>query len=157
IWGINILVFLLYWQKKEKVYTISQRWLVVATIAVVVIPVAISLMQYVSYEEHINPSDVVVVQPNIDPYGKFGSISPEEQLQQLIELSTSVARPNTEFFVWPETAISARGGINEEEFRAYPTYRSIVDFLRNYRNGNVLSGIESYALFPEQLTHTAQT
>jgi len=156
IWGINILLFLLYWQQTQKVYVLPQRRLVLATVAAIVVPVAVSLIQYSSYKEHINPSDIVVVQPNIDPYGKFGFISPEEQVQRLMELSAQVARPNTEFFIWPETAISARGGINEEEFRSYPIYQSIVDFLGNYRNGNVLSGIESYALFSEQQTRTAR-
>src|SRR5690606_5035912 len=135
IWGINILLFLLYWQQTQKVYVLPQRRLVLATVAAIVVPVAVSLIQYSSYKEHINPSDIVVVQPNIDPYGKFGFISPEEQVQRLMELSAQVARPNTEFFIWPETAISARGGINEEEFRSYPIYQSIVDFLGNYRNG----------------------
>src|SRR5690606_17470045 len=113
-------------------------------------------VQYASYKEHINPSDIVVVQPNIDPYGKFGYISPEEQLERLFTLSEKAARPNTEFFIWPETAISARGGINEEGFRAYPVYQSILDFLERYPNGNVLSGIESYALFNDPHTVTAR-
>ncbi len=156
IWLVNILVFLFYWQKSHTANAIPYNRLVIGIIAAVGIPIAVSLVQYTTYEEHVNPSDVVVVQPNVDPYGKFGSISPEEQLQRLMELSEKVARPNTEFFVWPETAISARGGINEEEFRTHPMYQSILAFLSNYHNGNVLSGIESYMLFPEQQTRTAR-
>src|SRR5690606_31376760 len=59
-------------------------------------------------------------------------------------------------FVWPETAISERGGINEEEFRQYPSYERIVNFLGDFRNGNVLSGIESYAIYQDKRTLTAR-
>src|SRR5690606_9919631 len=105
----------------------------------------------------VNPSEVVVVQPNIDPYGKFGFISPDQQISTLLELSARVAKPNTEFFIWPETAISSeRGGIDEEQFRAYPAYERIIDFLDNYKNGNVLSGIESYQIYSEPKTPTAR-
>lgn len=156
IWIVNILAFMLYWQYKHQVQAYSQKVLLSITLAAAFVPILISVIQYISYEEPINPAQIVVVQPNIDPYQKFGSITPEEQLENLINLSKSVAHPNTEFFIWPETAISARGGINEEDFREYPSYARIVDFLSAYRNGNVLSGIESYALYQEAQTPTAR-
>ncbi len=156
IWIVNVLVFLAYWQYKEKVYSFSQKKLLAGIGLVIIFPVLSSLITYTSYVEHINPSEVVVVQPNIDPYGKFGSISPQEQLEELITLSTSVAKPNTEFFIWPETAISGQGGINEAEFRDHGAYQRVIHFLDQFHNGNVLSGIESYGLFIEQLTMTAR-
>ena len=152
----NILAFLIFWQYKAQAITIPQRILASILATIVIFPIVISTYIYATYEEHINPSEVVVVQPNIDPYQKFGSISPAEQLNNLLNLSASVAKPNTEFFIWPETAISEQGGINEEEFRTYPSYQRIEDFLQQYHNGNVLSGIESYAVFPDQRTITAR-
>lgn len=156
IWIVNVLVFLIYWQRKEKAYAYSQTKLYLVTAGIVLIPVTSSILTYINFEEHINPSEVVVVQPNIDPYEKFGSISPQEQLEQLITLSESVAKPNTEFFIWPETAISSQGEINEAEFRDHGAYQRVIHFLDRFHNGNVLSGIESYGLFMEQLTLTAR-
>ncbi|TJZ61411.1 apolipoprotein N-acyltransferase [Sphingobacterium olei] len=156
IWLANILIFLLAWQRISKTESLSTKKLVISISATVLIPSVISIIQYTSYEEHINPSEIVVVQPNIDPYGKFGHIPPEDQLLNLITLSEGVAKPNTEFFIWPETAISARGGINEEEFRSYPAYLQITNFLDKYHNGNVLSGIESHRIFSDQATHTVR-
>ncbi|MFZ4863827.1 apolipoprotein N-acyltransferase [Sphingobacterium sp. Mn56C] len=156
VWICNLLVFLTYWQYKNKIEAFSNRTLFVAIAIVFFVPIGISLFQYNTFEERLNPSEVVVVQPNIDPYHKFGDITPEEQLAQLIALSEKVAKPNTEFFIWPETAVSARGGINEDDFRSYPAYEQMVTFLANYHNGNIVTGIESYALFPEQKTFTAQ-
>ena len=156
IWATNVLVFLAYWQYKEKIEAISAIKLNIAVASIIIIPIGISLVQYFSYEEYINPSEVVVVQPNIDPYQKFGSISSQEQIENLIQLSESVAKPNTEFFIWPETAISNESGINEADFRDYAAYNRIEFFLENYHNGNVLSGIESYELYINQKTNTAR-
>ncbi|TDS16175.1 apolipoprotein N-acyltransferase [Sphingobacterium paludis] len=156
IWVANILVFLLVWQKREKVEAINSKKLYLALGVTIVVPSTISFIQYGSYTEHINPSEVVVVQPNVDPYGKFNSISPAAQLENLIALSNSVGKPNTEFFIWPETAISAHGNIDEEEFRDYPAYDSIQSFLNTYKNGSVLSGIESYQVYNYQKTITAR-
>ena len=156
IWLINIFVFLLVWQRINKIQAISTVKLSLYIGLLIVIPSAISLAIYTTFEEHSNPSQIVAVQPNIDPYQKFGSITPEEQLATLIKLSEQVAKPNTEFFIWPETAISAQGGINEDEFRAYPSYERIINFLDKYKNGNVLSGIESYKLYNSPKTPTAR-
>ncbi|TJY66514.1 apolipoprotein N-acyltransferase [Sphingobacterium alkalisoli] len=156
IWLINLLVFLVVWQRISKTTSVSTKKLLISISAAILVPSVLSIIQYTTYEEHINPSEIVVVQPNIDPYGKFGSIPPEEQLQNLISLSDRVAKPNTEYFIWPETAISARGRIDEEEFRTHAAYDQITNFLEKYRNGNVLSGIESIRRFAYQATPTAQ-
>ena len=48
-------------------------------------PIGVSYAMYNSYVEKINPSNIVVVQPNIDPYSeKFSGLSDQEQLQRMI-------------------------------------------------------------------------
>ena len=156
VWFVNVLVFLYIWQKRSKIEAYSGKKLLISAAAIVFVPILISIVRYTTYEEHINPSEVAVIQPNIDPYGKFGSITPQEQLETLLTLSGHIAKPNTEFFIWPETAISSSRGIDEDKFRAYPHYEKITDFLENYRNGNVLSGIESYKIYNYAKTPTAR-
>lgn len=156
IWGANILFFLLAWQYKHKRQAISSRGLAITAAVWIVLPASFSIGRYSSYEEHINPSEVVVVQPNIDPFGKVGAIDPSQQLNILMDLSAKVGKPNTEFFIWPETAISSRGGINEDTFRDHTIYTKLFDFLDNYHNGNILSGIESYRIYQDQATLSAQ-
>lgn len=155
VWSINILLFLifLHYKKIHLLARLKQAWSIVAV--VILLPSLYSIIKYATYEEHFNPSHIVVAQPNIDPYQKFGSIHPDDQLQTLIRLSSEVAQTNTEFFIWPETAISAPGGINEEEFRDYPAYEKMQDFLENYKNGSILSGMESYRLFPMAVSLSA--
>jgi len=155
IWLVNILVFTLYLNRKG-LYPIKRKIVPIASLAaVLLVPSTYSLVRYFNYEEHQNPAQIVVVQPNIDPYIKF-NLSPEEQLNTLLSLSSSVAKPNTEFFIWPETALSQNGYFDEENFRETYSYQRILKFLDQYKNGNVLSGIESYQLYNYAKTPTAR-
>jgi len=156
IWIANIIAFLVYWQRKEKIEVYNQKILAGVLAGWIILPAVASLITYSSYEEHENPSEIVTVQPNINPFEKWDSMSSERQLGILTELSQKVAKLNTEFFIWPETAISGSNGINEEEFRDYPQYYKILEFLEPYHNGNILSGIESYAIYPDQKTTTSR-
>lgn len=156
IWAVNILVFMLLLHRRQSNILRRDKLVTGVLIGVVAFPIIGSLIRYSTFEEHVNPSEIVVVQPNIDPYSKFGAIPPEQQLQTLLQLSKSVAKPNTEFFIWPETAISARTLIDEDNFRQYPAYQEILTFLESYRNGNVLSGIESIRFYNDKRTGTAR-
>src|SRR5690606_13596319 len=114
----------------------------------IIIPIAISYSIYTNYEEYVNPSEVVVVQPNIDPYAKYGTMderekmSIESQIENLIRLSDSIAPVNVEFIIWPETAIPEM--TNEETILNSRIFYRLEDFLYKYKNGNLISGIESY-------------
>ncbi|MFU1857397.1 apolipoprotein N-acyltransferase [Sphingobacterium sp. NGMCC 1.201703] len=155
VWLVNILIFILYLNRKG-IYQLKNRLVpALCLIFALVAPATYSLFRYFNYEEHQNPAQVVVVQPNVNPYIKF-QLSPEEQLNTLFSLSNSVAKPNTEFFIWPETALSQHGDFDEENLRETYSYQRILKFLDQYKNGNVLSGIESYQLYNYAKTPTAR-
>lgn len=147
IWLCNIALFLILRRRFiDRDKTVISRQ-IIAFAALVIIPSSLSLLQYFTYEEKENPANIVVVQPNIDPYAKW-SMPVTQQVENLIQLSRSKAQSNTEFFIWPESAIPERPpGVNEEEIRSNNSYLQIRDFLEDYRNGNVLSGIESMVLY----------
>lgn len=146
----NILVFELY--KSVKSSSADKNKLIIATSVVIASPIICSLTIYTNYQEKLNPANVVVVQPNIDPYLKWNSPS-FMQVQQLITLSESVAQPNTEYFIWPETGLPDY--VDEEKIRSNVNYIQVHDFLNQYKNGNVISGISSYLLYPTPKTPTA--
>src|SRR5690606_538811 len=88
----NILILLCIISFRENHPIKKKRNLIVRTTLHILIPVAVSLYMYSSYEEEKNPSDVVVVQPNVDPYSKYGSLSALEQLETLTRLSDSLGQ-----------------------------------------------------------------
>jgi len=147
----NILLFELI---RTQSYRNGLSKLAYAWLLWIFIPITYSVYRYQNYQEQESPANVAVVQPNIDPYAKYGSMSTAEQIQQLIKLSSSVAQSNTEYFIWPETAISEF--TDEERIRSTPNYYTVQQFLNAYKNANVLSGIESYRLYQDAQTSTAK-
>ena len=150
----NILVFETYRAFKAGAAQKRRFTLAARAIAHALIPIIISLGIYFTYNEKTNPANVVVVQPNIDPYEKFGSLPVSLQIEKMIRLSDSLGQANTEYFIWPETAISK--GTEEKSIRQDPNFAAIQKFLSAYKNGNLLSGIESYTLYDSARTLTAR-
>ncbi len=150
----NILVFETY-RAYNTIVPQNRRYILAGrTAAHILIPVIISLSIYFTYTEKVNPANVVVVQPNIDPYEKFGSLSSSLQIDRLVHLSDSLGQVNTEYFIWPETAISK--DTEEKTIREDENFIRIQTFLSRYKNGNLLSGIESFSVYDSARTTTAR-
>ncbi|HEY9195339.1 MAG TPA: apolipoprotein N-acyltransferase [Mucilaginibacter sp.] len=153
IWAVNILAFLIYAGLREAQNPKLRLKLVTALTLTLLLPLTFSLYTYYNYTEQRNPSNIVAVQPNIDPYEKEGSMPAAKQIDIMIALSKSIAQPNTEFFLWPETAIPEY--MDEDKIQQNPYYRQAHYFLRDYKNGNLLTGGETYRLYNSRQTATA--
>ena len=145
----NILAFEAYQHLKLKQYKLSAVWALLITI-----PIGYSVYRYTSYEEKSMPVNVVTVQPNINPYEKYGSTTAAEQLRILTHLSDSVGQTNTEYFIWPETAIPNYA--DEEKIRTNPDFLQAQQFLNKYKNGTLITGIESVRLYSDKRTVSAK-
>ena len=145
----NILAFEAYQHLKLKQYKLSAVWALLITI-----PIGYSVYRYTSYEEKSMPVNVVTVQPNINPYEKYGSTTAAEQLRILTHLSDSVGQTNTEYFIWPETAIPNYA--DEEKIRTNPDFLQAQQFLNKYKNGTLITGIESVRFYSDKRTVSAK-
>lgn len=150
----NILVFRIWKAFKVEGERLKVKGLSIALASWIIIPIAFSIYTYTTYEEEINPANVVVVQPNIDPYAKNFSISSEEQVEKLIALSKQKAQVNTEFFIWPETAIT--GSNQEDNFRNTTNFQNTQLFLDSFKNATIISGIDTYLIYDAQKTPSAK-
>lgn len=149
----NILAFEAY--KKLKTQTGYLRFRTFGFWAlIVIIPIGISVIKYLNFEEKGTPSNVVVVQPNIDPYQKLENIPAAEQIQILTHLSDSIGQINTEYFIWPETAIPNYS--DEDRIRSNPDFLTLQNFLSRYKNGTLITGIESIKIYPDKRTISAK-
>jgi len=152
IWLCNICVFLFYTSLREARPRVYQVKVIAVLAAVLIVPLCCSLFRYYSYKEQESPSNIVVVQPNIDPYTKF-NIPSYQEISTLTQLSDSVAQPNTEYFIWPETAIAE--DINEEQFVNSAQYLQVKQFINKYKNANLITGISTYKFYNDAQTLTA--
>lgn len=124
----------------------------VAPALLVAVPIAISYGLYFGYEEKGAEAEVVVVQPNIDPYKeKFRDgenyLPTEQQLARLITLSESKLTPKTNLVVWPETAIGSN--FEEQHMQSYPDIQTMKQFMGKYPNAELLTGINSYTIYED--------
>lgn len=102
-------------------------------------PIIISIYKYNNYEEKGEPVEVVVLQPNIDPYHeKFGSMDALEQITRLLSVADNMITPNTKYVVGPETAIVEI--IWEEHIQDYASIRMIKQFLKENSHVSFIVG-----------------
>ncbi len=153
IWVVNIFAFLVYSSMHRPRAKVTRLKQILAFGLIILLPIAYSLYRYRGYHEEVNPSNIVVVQPNIDPYLKQGTMSFKQQIGILSQLSDSLGQHNTEFFIWPETAIPEP--INEDGIRVNNNFLDIQHFLGKYKNGNVLTGAETFKVYNSRATNTA--
>ncbi|MCD0486800.1 apolipoprotein N-acyltransferase [Pedobacter sp. MC2016-14] len=151
----NILAFEAYKTLTSKSYTGYLKFRPLAIwLMVLIFPAIASLVKYNQYTEKQMPVNVVAVQPNIDPYGKYGYISAQTQLEILTHLSDSVAQTNTEYFIWPETALTDY--TDEDQVRTSRDYAYLQQFLNKYKNGTLITGVESIKKYSDKKTLTAK-
>jgi apolipoprotein N-acyltransferase len=102
-------------------------------------------------EKNKEPKDnIVIVQPNIDPYEKISSGDLRKLSQSLVDLSVQKIDTNTTLLIWPETALYAYGGIDEKSIKENTELENIFSLLRKYPKLHLFTGIESYRIFPER-------
>lgn len=145
---VNILLFILLKNRKAGP-AFNPRRLLVTGLALF-IPFVIS---YFTQTKSLNAAsadkNVVVVQPNIDPYKKFTAGNEAMQLQQLIRLSEQQADTSTAMVVWPETAINQASGIDEAKLHDNIIMLPVWAFLKRHPHLKLLTGIESFRVFSE--------
>ena len=95
--------------RSKKVWSIRS----IAAIIILCIPLAISFKMYSDRKDEGTPAEVVVVQPNIDPYlEKFGGVDPLLQLERMLGLAKAQMSPATELVVMPETALQENASLD---------------------------------------------
>ena len=73
---------------------------------VICAPVFLSLYLYSEYTERGTSQNILVLQPNVDPYTeKFSGVNPESQYEKLLVLAEEYMTDSTEIIVAPETSL----------------------------------------------------
>ena len=98
-------------------------------LAIVFVPIIISKIMYNSYEEKGEDVEIVVVQPNIDPYNEEFRISAEENLNRNFRVAEPLITDRTRFVVSPESSIQEN--IWLEKINSYYSINELKLFTKN--------------------------
>ncbi len=122
---------------------------------VLLIPVVISFTKYYSYREQSRPYEMVVLQPNIDPYSKFLS-NPFEQTLIQIELADGLVDSATQYVIGPETSIN--NYIWLDKIESVPDIKIIRSFLMRFPELKYVVGAQCFreVTGKDTLNHTAR-
>ena len=125
---------------------------VVASVAIFVVPVAASLAIYGRYAEKSEGSvDVLIAQPNLDPYQKFESLTQMEQtdilLEQLQSALAQEAGSDTMLMIAPETFTSS---VFLHDINANPSVQAMQQLLSRHPGSTMLFGASTYDIYSQR-------
>lgn len=91
-----------------------------------------------------NTRNVVIVQPNIDPYDeKFTEGAAMDQLHKFLALTKEKTDSSTRFVIWPETALFPSGAW-EHLLNDQPEIMAIRQFLTQYPRVKIVTGASTF-------------
>ncbi len=108
----------------------------------VAMPLLFSFYLYNHYHETKQPVNVVVVQPNVNPYTEEYNVPPAKLLQRNLTLAAKKVNDSTDYAVFPESAIQEN--IWEGDLRRSQSIRTIQQFISHYPKLSVVIGATTY-------------
>ena len=151
IWLCNILLFTLFANKKFSLTFTA------VTCFVIFQPILISFIQYnkPAIAKELPTKNVVVVQPNIDPYNeKFDRSTLQSQMKKLSDLTKEKLNDETDYVVWPETALPQ--GIWLNDIQNEPTIKECKKIIKHFPKVNLITGMNAYKEYETDETVTAR-
>jgi len=106
---------------------------------------------YTYYKEEGKPVEIVVLQPNIDPYSEKYTLSNRETITLLLRLTQEEISKNTHFVFTPETVISQEVNNLNDIFDSKET-DSFRSFLKRYPQLNWVIGVSIFQVINDKDT-----
>ena len=137
---INILLFI--WWDSER---IKKKLILPCTI--LLIPIIISLSLKTDFDEG-KTIEVVIVQPNVDPYHDKFNRSPQVQLDDFITLAKEKLTKDTKLLIGPETALQE--SILENKIEHTQSYQKLRRLQEDFSNLNIIIGASTFKYIGEK-------
>jgi apolipoprotein N-acyltransferase len=133
----NFLIFLLVKQILQKSFKNAAK-LTFYTLLLIGLPIGLSFYIYSGSIEKGSVLEIVLLQPNIDPYTeKFSGMNEQDQVKKLVSLAGSVVSESTDLVVAPETAFPPMW---EDSILQYRSILSFREMIRKFPELSVFGG-----------------
>jgi apolipoprotein N-acyltransferase len=119
------------------------------------LPMLFSFILYFTKSTTGKPYEVVIVQPNIDPYNTKFSTSNEVQLEEIMQLADQKVTKKTQLVIAPETALYPNPTtysdlVVEDELVQKVFYHKIMERKASWHGASFLIGASTYRFFNEK-------
>lgn len=127
-------------RQQKKVFLII--WL-----SVIILPSIFSIARYHTIRHNdIAPSEVLIIQPNFDPYLEKFIIPFENQLGKVIDMIKTEATDKTEWIITPETTVDDPVDLDNLNNNKY--ILMIKELTRLYPRASIVTGLVSFKIYP---------
>lgn len=115
--------------------------------AVIIFPSVVSVTRYLTaVNSESSVSEVVIIQPNIDPFTEKYVIPFEDQLNRAIGMAADAVTDRTEWLLFPETLID--DPVNEADTENNKYITTLREFALMHPGLNIVAGLVSYVAYP---------
>ena len=159
VWLVNLSVFAVFLNKGVGD---KRRTNGVIAALVIVLPFTASQIRYATFKEEGVPLEIVIVQPNIDPYSMKFASDPLVQLDGMLAQAEQLITPRTALVVMPETSLQEQPrlvdgpngdlvlqGLWENDLGASESVHRIRAFLGMHPGTSLIAGMSSAYLYPK--------
>lgn len=147
ILAVNILIYKILLQAIASAKQSHFIRSIIILVSVVFIPLIISKILYHSYKETGDDVEVVVVQPNLDPYSEEFTLTPPQIMKRNLEVAIPLITEKTRFVVSPESAIQENIWLeNIDNYYSINRLRSVVEY---FPQTCYVIGIGPYGMVPK--------
>jgi apolipoprotein N-acyltransferase len=154
LWVLLVNIFLFFHLEKNNHRTSEKSYRNIGiAVAFLLLPVVLSKF-FKPIRTEAAAKNIVVVQPNIDPYEKISIGSFDAQMSTLIRTSEAQIDDNTALIIWPETALYTENRIDEANLKQNFFLRPLWAFLEKHPSASLFTGIESYRQFQHPTKHS---
>ena len=148
---INVYAFytLRIWEagRKRKSLIINSSVLVIG----IAVPMLISLVKYNNFDEKpIGSVNVLMLQPELDPYNEKYSKDSLTILNDLLTLAETNSKGQIDYYIGPETSIPGFGSISENGFGQSMLLNTVKGFLSRHPKSVFATGISSHRFYTDE-------
>ena len=148
---INVYAFytLRIWEagRKRKSLIINSSVLVIG----IAVPMLISLVKYNNFDEKpIGSVNVLMLQPELDPYTEKYSKDSLTILNDLLTLAETNSKGQIDYYIGPETSIPGFGSISENGFGQSMLLNTVKGFLSRHPKSVFATGISSHRFYADE-------
>lgn len=119
-------------------------------VAFIFIPMGISLLKYNNFEEKpMGQVNVLMLQPDLDPYNEKYSKDSLIILSELLALAQENATGQVDYFIGPETSLPGYGSISERGFEQSLLLNQVKGFLTTHPKSIFATGISSHRFYTQ--------
>lgn len=114
------------------------------------LPIAISVFLYTQFKTKPETVDVLLTQPGFDPYESRYEMTNLDYATALKTLTQEHLTDSLDYILTPETYFSSQNGEDLSEFYNAPLQRELQEFLKPFRNVQLITGIEFYDIIRQK-------